>query len=85
MPLCYKKVGKYFDHVADIQSQGKRTKAQAIVLIIGQLLCYAMSRTAKEVSDMRGYYSSFGYCGLVDGRYRLFATEEDYRDYMMQR
>lgn len=34
---------------------------------------------------MRGYYSSYGYCGLVDGRYKLFATEEDYRDYMTQR
>lgn len=34
---------------------------------------------------MRGYYSSFGYCGLVDGEYKLFATEEDYRDYMTQR
>ena len=28
---------------------------------------------------MRGYYSSFGYCGLVDGEYKLFATEEDYK------
>ncbi len=34
---------------------------------------------------MRGYYSSFGYVGLVDGKYKLFATEEDYRDYMTQR
>ena len=56
----------------------------ALVLIIGQFLCYAISRTAKEVRNMRGYYSSFGYCGLVDGKYKLFATEEDYRDYMMQ-
>ena len=58
---------------------------QDIVRIIGHILCYAISRTAKEVSNMRGYYSSFGYCGLVDGGYKLFATEEDYRDYMMQR
>jgi len=34
---------------------------------------------------MYGYYSSFGYCGFVDGRYQLFATEEDYREYMAQR
>lgn len=33
---------------------------------------------------MYGYYSSFGYCGFVDGRYKLFATEEDYREYMTQ-
>jgi len=34
---------------------------------------------------MYGYYSSYGYCGFVDGRYKLFATEEDYREYMTQR
>ena len=38
-----------------------------------------MSRMIEEVLDMRGYYSSFGYCGLVDGEYKLFATEEDYK------
>ena len=27
---------------------------------------------------MRGYYTASGYYGLVDGRYRLFASEEDY-------
>lgn len=31
---------------------------------------------------MRGYYTSYGYYGFVSGHYRLFATEEDYRDYM---
>lgn len=31
---------------------------------------------------MRGYYTSYGYYGLVDGGYRLFATEEDYLDYV---
>ena len=33
---------------------------------------------------MRGYYTSFGYYGLVDGSYRLFATEEDYEEYMSE-
>ena len=27
---------------------------------------------------MKGYYTASGYCGLVDGRYRLFASEADY-------
>ena len=31
---------------------------------------------------MYGYYSSFGYRGFVNGRYELFATEEDYREYI---
>jgi len=30
---------------------------------------------------MRGYYVSGGYCGLVEGRYILFASECDYMDF----
>lgn len=33
---------------------------------------------------MRGYYTAFGYYGLIDGKYKLFATEEEYRDYVEQ-
>lgn len=31
---------------------------------------------------MKGYNTSEGYMGLVDGTYILFASEADYRDYM---
>lgn len=31
---------------------------------------------------MKGYNTSEGYMGLVDGRYILFASEADYREYM---
>ena len=31
---------------------------------------------------MKGYSTESGYMGLVEGRYMLFASEEDYRDYM---
>ncbi len=31
---------------------------------------------------MKGYSTDGGYMGLVEGRYMLFASEEDYRDYM---
>ena len=34
---------------------------------------------------MRGYYTSGGYYGNVDGRYILFASESDYFDYMRER
>ena len=30
---------------------------------------------------MKGYVAQCGYWGYVDGSYRLFATEGDYRDY----
>lgn len=31
---------------------------------------------------MRGYYVPAGFMGLVDGKYRLFATDTDYYEYM---
>lgn len=31
---------------------------------------------------MKGYHTENGYMGLVDGKYILFASEEDYMEYM---
>lgn len=31
---------------------------------------------------MKGYITATGYMGYVDGRYLLFASEQDYRDYL---
>ena len=31
---------------------------------------------------MKGYYTASGYMGLVEGRYILFASEQEYRAYM---
>ena len=31
---------------------------------------------------MKGYYVSNGYMGMVDGSYILFASEEDYMEYV---
>ena len=31
---------------------------------------------------MKGYVVSDGYMGYVNGKYMLFAEEEDYRDYI---
>ena len=50
--------------------------------------CYLLSRTADESrfwtggNRMKGYNTSEGYMGLVDGRYVLFASEADYREYL---
>lgn len=30
---------------------------------------------------MKGYYTSYGYMGYINGKYRLFATESDYAEY----
>ncbi len=34
---------------------------------------------------MKGYDTQSGYMGYVDGRYLLFASEEEYREYVMER
>ena len=31
---------------------------------------------------MKGYFTGSGYYGLVDGRYLLFASEQDYYEFM---
>lgn len=31
---------------------------------------------------MKGYHTSEGYMGLVEGRYMLFSCEADYREYL---
>ncbi len=31
---------------------------------------------------MKGYHTQEGYMGWVDGRYMLFASETDYREYL---
>ncbi len=31
---------------------------------------------------MKGYMTAMGYMGLVEGRYILFASEEDYREFL---
>lgn len=31
---------------------------------------------------MKGYFVYNGYMGMVEGRYMLFASEEDYLDYL---
>ena len=33
---------------------------------------------------MKGYNTSGGYMGMVDGEYMLFACEEDYREYLLE-
>ena len=39
-------------------------------------------RRRKEMFFMKGYVVSDGYMGYVNGKYMLFADEEDYRDYI---
>lgn len=34
---------------------------------------------------MKGYVVDTGYMGYVDGRYMLFADEEDYQEYFSER
>lgn len=40
-----------------------------------------IKRRKRSVFFMKGYIVDAGYMGYVDGRYILFANEEDYREY----
>ncbi len=33
---------------------------------------------------MKGYYTPYGYMGLVNGEYILFATETEYYEYLTE-
>lgn len=32
--------------------------------------------------EIKGYHTATGYMGLVDGEYKLFASEQDYLEYI---
>lgn len=41
-----------------------------------------MKNHKQEDVQMKGYYVTAGYMGYVDGEYILFASEEEYVDYL---
>ena len=41
-----------------------------------------ISEKTREGLRMKGYYTTSGFYGLVDGTYVLFADESDYYDFM---
>ncbi len=62
-----------------------RLAAVRTVRYIGQRLCYSVHRKMQKTNAagkgecaVRGYFTANGYYGLVNGRYRLFASESDY-------
>ena len=54
---------------------------------MGQHFCYhtnshEKTTRSREGLNLRGYYTTNGFRGLVNGKYVLFASEEDYYDSM---
>ena len=47
-------------------------------------ICYKMvtSKKSKEDWQMKGYDTSNGYMGYVEGKYILFASEQEYFEFM---
>ena len=41
-----------------------------------------LTQRNREVKIMKGYTTEHGYMGFVNGDYRLFASEADYREWM---
>jgi hypothetical protein len=58
------------------------------VRIFGLFVLYTIGRSKdqhtkqKGAAVMKGYYNGAGYMGYVEGRWVLFASESDYREYM---
>ena len=48
------------------------------------VICYKMitSKKSKEDWQMKGYDTSNGYMGYVEGKYILFASEQEYFEFM---
>ena len=48
------------------------------------VICYKMitSKKSKEDWQMKGYNTSNGYMGYVEGKYILFASEQEYFEFM---
>ena len=55
---------------------------------LSYILCGILYIEAKETpyleggTIMKGYYNNTGYMGYVDGKWVLFASEQDYLEYM---
>ena len=48
------------------------------------VICYKMitSKKSKEDWQMKGYDTNNGYMGYVEGKYILFASEQEYFEFM---
>lgn len=44
--------------------------------------CQKENNSKQGGFEVKGFYTDDGYMGWVDGKYRLFACEEDYHEYM---
>lgn len=40
----------------------------------------AMKAVCESPKEIKGYLTSFGYMGWINGKYQLFATENEYYD-----
>lgn len=43
-----------------------------------------MQTLERDVIGPYGYYTSYGYNGLVNGKYMLFSTENEYIEYITE-
>ena len=49
---------------------------------MGQFLFYYVYSKKNRSLNMKGYIVNNGYMGYIGGRYLLFASERDYREFM---
>ena len=68
-------------------------QVKSVGAFIVHLFCYSIAiketrhagepvTVARRVANMKGYTTAQGYMGYVDGSYMLFASEDDYLEYV---
>ena len=57
-------------------------KKKALSVFLDSAFAMLFSENEKGAITMRGYFTAGGYYGLVNGQYRLFASESEYYETM---
>ena len=74
--------------VGETGRRSATSSGRVTVRIFGLFVLYTIGRSKdqhtkqKGAAVMKGYYNGAGYMGYVEGRWVLFASESDYREYM---
>jgi hypothetical protein len=89
LPVCK---SSYRQKIAfKIAIKGRLNKPVGAFIV--HLFCYSIAiketrhagepvTIARRVANMKGYTTAQGYMGYVDGSYMLFASEDDYLEYV---
>lgn len=88
--FCYKmqENGRELSNINIKNKKIQKIPRKLQVRFIGHMIRYHIVRNKEQTKKggifMKGYFVADGYMGYVDGRYMLFADEDDYREYISE-